>query len=243
MNRQERQLRRVPVWFFSSGPLDDCAERGTIPPTREVRALMDRVGAQGHVTFGGQLAPDARGFPASAMAKRTTPSTGVDPKASRRGASSYRARCPPPDQELRSRPAADRQRGSCFMGSRVGRRRPRDGRSSGSGIAENGLDPPCLGGSGHFHDRGTPLLPSLRRSRPIADRAHVPDDRDHARSRDDRGAPPAQPRDVREHCGLSWLPFALVFCTTWLTGEVMSMMPGHQSPRRSGRPPSASTVS
>jgi hypothetical protein len=34
-----------------------------------VKALMTRVGACGHRTFGGALASDARGFPASAMAK------------------------------------------------------------------------------------------------------------------------------------------------------------------------------
>jgi hypothetical protein len=33
---------------------------------------MERVGALGHVTFGGRLASDARGFPAAAMAKRLT---------------------------------------------------------------------------------------------------------------------------------------------------------------------------
>lgn len=32
---------------------------------------MQRVGAQGHATFGGRLARDARGFPASAMAKES----------------------------------------------------------------------------------------------------------------------------------------------------------------------------
>jgi len=69
VNRQEKNLRRVPVWFFSSGPLDDSAERRSIPPTPQVQVLMERVGARGHVTFGGRLAPDARGFPASAMAK------------------------------------------------------------------------------------------------------------------------------------------------------------------------------
>jgi hypothetical protein len=30
---------------------------------------MARIGARGHQTFGGRLAPDARGFPAAAMAK------------------------------------------------------------------------------------------------------------------------------------------------------------------------------
>lgn len=30
---------------------------------------MARIGARGQVTFGGRLSPDAKGFPASAMAK------------------------------------------------------------------------------------------------------------------------------------------------------------------------------
>jgi menaquinone-dependent protoporphyrinogen oxidase len=67
--RSEKMLRRMPVWFFSSGPLDDSAAGGAIGPVGQVEALMERVGAQGHATFGGRLAPDARGFPAYAMAK------------------------------------------------------------------------------------------------------------------------------------------------------------------------------
>jgi len=70
VRRHAGQLRRLPVWFFSSGPLDDSAARGEIPPAKGVQALMDQVGARGHVTFGGRLAPDAKGFPASAMAKK-----------------------------------------------------------------------------------------------------------------------------------------------------------------------------
>lgn len=67
--RHRKALRKVPVWFFSSGPLDDSADRGAIPPTGRVRALAELVGAQEHVTFGGRLLADARGFPASAMAR------------------------------------------------------------------------------------------------------------------------------------------------------------------------------
>jgi menaquinone-dependent protoporphyrinogen oxidase len=69
VNRHLDQLRKVPVWFFSSGPLDDSADREEIAATRQVAVLAERIGAQGHVTFGGRLKGDAKGFPASAMAK------------------------------------------------------------------------------------------------------------------------------------------------------------------------------
>ncbi len=46
------------------------AHQGTIAPVGQVLTLMERVGAQGHGTFGGRLAPDAEGFPARAMAKK-----------------------------------------------------------------------------------------------------------------------------------------------------------------------------
>jgi menaquinone-dependent protoporphyrinogen oxidase len=69
VKRHTRVLRRIPVWLFSSGPLGDSAERTVIPATTEVAVLAERVGARGHATFGGRLTPDARGFPAQAMAK------------------------------------------------------------------------------------------------------------------------------------------------------------------------------
>ncbi|HEY4175471.1 MAG TPA: flavodoxin domain-containing protein [Kofleriaceae bacterium] len=62
-------LRRRPVWLFSSGPLDLSASDDELPPTLQVQHLMKHVGARGHATFGGRLAKDARGFPASAMAR------------------------------------------------------------------------------------------------------------------------------------------------------------------------------
>ncbi|HEY0705866.1 MAG TPA: hypothetical protein VGG33_03670, partial [Polyangia bacterium] len=62
-------LRRRPVWFFSSGPLDDSASKSEIPPVKSVARLMAMVRARGHATFGGRLAPEARGFIAGAMAK------------------------------------------------------------------------------------------------------------------------------------------------------------------------------
>lgn len=69
VKRNATALRRLPVWLVSSGPLDDSAERRDIPPTAQVRKLATAVGARGHITFGGRLEPDAKGFPASAMAK------------------------------------------------------------------------------------------------------------------------------------------------------------------------------
>lgn len=67
--RHTEDLRRIPVWFFSSGPLDDSAERKEIPAPNEVATLAESVGAKDHATFGGRLEADAKGFPASAMAK------------------------------------------------------------------------------------------------------------------------------------------------------------------------------
>lgn len=70
VNRNIEALKRIPVWLFSSGPLDKSADQNAIPPVREVAVLMERVGALGHATFGGKLPADAKGFPASAMAKK-----------------------------------------------------------------------------------------------------------------------------------------------------------------------------
>jgi menaquinone-dependent protoporphyrinogen oxidase len=63
------ELSTRPVFFFSSGPLDGGATERDIPPIRQVRRLMERVGAHEHVTFGGRLPADAKGFPARSMAK------------------------------------------------------------------------------------------------------------------------------------------------------------------------------
>lgn len=69
VTRNMAALRGVPVWMFSSGPLDDSADREAIAPTAEVAVLMERTGALGHATFGGRLPADAKGFPAEAMAR------------------------------------------------------------------------------------------------------------------------------------------------------------------------------
>ena len=48
-------LRHVPVWFFSSGPLDDSARSGAVAPVPQVRDLARRFEIRGHMTFGGVL--------------------------------------------------------------------------------------------------------------------------------------------------------------------------------------------
>lgn len=67
--KHRKTLAGLPVWLVASGPLDETADAGTIPPVPHVAQAAASVAARGEVTFGGYLAPDAKGFPASAMAK------------------------------------------------------------------------------------------------------------------------------------------------------------------------------
>ena len=70
VRRYAAELSGMPVWVFSSGPLDSSAEEHDIPPVKQVRAAMDRVGTREHETFGGYLAPDAKGLFIKAAAKK-----------------------------------------------------------------------------------------------------------------------------------------------------------------------------
>ncbi|MBY5161191.1 flavodoxin domain-containing protein [Salsipaludibacter albus] len=72
VRRHREDLSTMPVWLFSSGPLDDSASAEDIDPVRGVAAAMRRIGARGHVTFGGRMPADATGFPAAAMARDNT---------------------------------------------------------------------------------------------------------------------------------------------------------------------------
>ena len=67
VHRHVDELREMPAWFFSSGPLDDSAAKTEIPPVWSVRRLLQRVDGRGHITFGGKVAPDSpaakRGLP------------------------------------------------------------------------------------------------------------------------------------------------------------------------------------
>jgi menaquinone-dependent protoporphyrinogen oxidase len=68
--RREPALRTIPVWLFSSGPLDDSAASGDIAPVAQVQEIARRLEARGHMTFGGRLAADAKGLGARALAKK-----------------------------------------------------------------------------------------------------------------------------------------------------------------------------
>jgi menaquinone-dependent protoporphyrinogen oxidase len=70
VHRYAEQLRTLPVWLVSSGPLDDSTGWGTLPPVTQVKRIAAELGARGCVTFGGRLEPAAKGFPASAMARK-----------------------------------------------------------------------------------------------------------------------------------------------------------------------------
>jgi menaquinone-dependent protoporphyrinogen oxidase len=68
--RHRGGLRSVPVWLFSSGPLDDTARQGSLAAVPQVQSIAADLDARGHMTFGGRLEADARGLLARSMAKQ-----------------------------------------------------------------------------------------------------------------------------------------------------------------------------
>lgn len=60
--RHRKDLLDVPVWLFSSGPLDRSASENELPPVRGAVKVADMLDARDHVTFGGRLVPGARGL-------------------------------------------------------------------------------------------------------------------------------------------------------------------------------------
>lgn len=60
VRRHVDELQLRPVWFFSSGPLDDSARKQELPPTGPVARLARLAGARSHKTFGGRLAPEVK---------------------------------------------------------------------------------------------------------------------------------------------------------------------------------------
>ncbi|MET0420019.1 MAG: flavodoxin domain-containing protein [Actinoplanes sp.] len=56
------QFTDRPVWLFSSGPLDTSADQGPTPPGPHAQAAMAGLPAHEHVTFGGRMTSEARGW-------------------------------------------------------------------------------------------------------------------------------------------------------------------------------------
>jgi menaquinone-dependent protoporphyrinogen oxidase len=55
VGRHRAALKQLPVWFFSSGPLDDSARSGALAAIPQVSKLAREIDIRGHVTFGGML--------------------------------------------------------------------------------------------------------------------------------------------------------------------------------------------
>lgn len=68
-HHHRHRLDRVPVWLFSSGPLDTSATEGELPAPPQVARLAKRLGAEEHRTFGGRLTDGASGMLAGQMLK------------------------------------------------------------------------------------------------------------------------------------------------------------------------------
>ncbi len=71
VRRHAEELRRRPVWVFSSGPLDHSADEGGLEQAPGVAKAVRRIGARGETTFGGVLRRDAKGWLAGALAEKT----------------------------------------------------------------------------------------------------------------------------------------------------------------------------
>lgn len=67
--RYAAPLHGRPVWSFSSGPLDDSADTTDIPPVPQAAEAARALQVRQHVTFGGQLTDQAKGFIARAIVR------------------------------------------------------------------------------------------------------------------------------------------------------------------------------
>jgi menaquinone-dependent protoporphyrinogen oxidase len=65
-------LAELPVWLFSSGPLDRSADFDDIPMTAHVAEAIGDLPIRGHRTFGGRLVPDAPEVAAGIIATHRT---------------------------------------------------------------------------------------------------------------------------------------------------------------------------
>jgi menaquinone-dependent protoporphyrinogen oxidase len=239
VNRHVDELRKVPVWLFSSGPLDDSADRGDLPASPQVEILAERVGARGHVTFGGRLAPDAKGFPASAMAKATN-GDWRNPDRIRAWAADLAAAIPsaaPGDPVRHPARSVARLIAHALVGwalcagtmtallHRV---------SLGLALALHAIAAPLIFTAiawRYFRARGArdPLPTAVTWTAIVASLDLVVVAGTVQRS-----------LEMFTSVAGTWLPFALVFLATWATGEVMWMLPS-AAQRRLGAPPGSAS--
>jgi menaquinone-dependent protoporphyrinogen oxidase len=227
VSRNMEALRRIPVWLFSSGPLDDSADREEIPPAPLVGVLLERVGAQGHTTFGGRLDPDATGFIAASMAKKLS-GDWRNPERIRAWAANVADAIP----TARPRPAVDppaRSWPRLLLYAAVGW-------GVCAGLAGSWLAVASPGVALTLHVLGVPIVFTAVASRYF-----------HG-----HGARDPLPAAVGftvfsillaallatflfgsfaifTSIAATWLPFGLVFLSTWLTGLLMSTMPWPKS--------------
>jgi menaquinone-dependent protoporphyrinogen oxidase len=59
VQRHLAALQAIPVWLFSSGPLDSRLALANLPITEHAHEVTRAIGARGHRTFGGRLLADA----------------------------------------------------------------------------------------------------------------------------------------------------------------------------------------
>lgn len=70
--RHREALQALPVWSFSSGPLDRSADAGDIPVGPHVARVVEAIGVREHRTFGGKLLPDTPGVDPQILATHPT---------------------------------------------------------------------------------------------------------------------------------------------------------------------------
>lgn len=234
VGRHVRELRRIPVWFFSSGPLDDSADRKEIPPPTEVAVLAERVGAKDHVTFGGRLEPDVKGFPASAMAK-TKSGDWRNPDRIRAWATELANALPdalpgtPVDHPARSVPrlVAHAAVGWALCGATMGLLLLLGAPTLA--LVLHALAAPLIFiavARHYFGARGArePLTTAIAWTGTVAllDLVVV------------AGAL-QQNLEIFQSIVGTWLPFILIFLATWITGSLMATMPWPKSEQEHGR--------
>ncbi len=59
VQRHLAALQALPVWLYSSGPLDSRLAIANLPITEHALEVTGAIGARGHRTFGGRLLADA----------------------------------------------------------------------------------------------------------------------------------------------------------------------------------------